>query len=160
MLIPLFSMGQHCNHFHERFCSKSDNSYFKYNGQSKSALFAPGQTSELNVIVYKGQDYRISLCMDNNLGEQVIFKIYESVQVAGKKEKNLLYDNAANDFSPEVEFSVETSKKLAIEISIPEGEKEGSARGVKKGKDRSTKPKEMGCVGVLLEHMSTPKTGF
>ncbi len=75
--IPAMSFAQYCNHFHEKYCYPSENEMFKINGQSKSALFAKGQTSELSIIVYAKQDYRISVCMDENLGSQIGFKIYE-----------------------------------------------------------------------------------
>ena len=34
---------------------------FSMNGQSKSAMVQVGQETELNIIVYRGQDYRISV---------------------------------------------------------------------------------------------------
>ena len=62
IMIPAMSFGQYCNYFHTKYCVPSENEMFKLNGQSKSALFSKGQTSELSIIVYKKQDYRISLC--------------------------------------------------------------------------------------------------
>ena len=83
--LPALSFGQYCNYFHTKYCQPSENDMFKLNGQSKSALFSKGQTSELNIIVYKGQDYRISLCMDENLGSQMTFKVYETKKVKVEK---------------------------------------------------------------------------
>ena len=85
IVIPAISFGQYCNYFHTKYCLPSEDEMFKLNGQSKSALFAKGQTSELNIIVYNGQDYRISLCMDENLGSQIKFKIYETKKVKVEK---------------------------------------------------------------------------
>ncbi|MCO6500710.1 MAG: hypothetical protein J5I47_10065 [Vicingus serpentipes] len=208
---PIFSFGQYCNNFHSSYCYTSDNEMFKLNGQSKSALFSKGQTSELSIVVYKGQDYRISLCMDQNLGSQVEFKIYETVKKkvekvietksmeneykkctacngkgdndgemcydcegAGKVEtggevevvsketklveervKELLYDNSADNYATEIEFSVESTRRLTIEISVP-----GSGSGGTGSKTKLIKSGEMGCVGILVEHMTTPITGF
>ncbi len=193
VLLPAISFSQYCNHFHEEYCTPSENEMFKLNGQSKSALFSKGQTSELSIVVYKGQDYRISLCMDENLGSQIEFKVYENVKAKVKKivktktmedvydedgeptgeqkevvstetkivyerQKNLLYDNSTDNFSNEIEFSVETTRRLTVEITIPGGEGSSSTKKGKKGK--LMKSSDMGCVGVLVEHMTTPISGF
>lgn len=212
-MIPAMSFSQYCNYFHTKYCIPSENEMFKLNGQSKSALFSKGQTSELNIIVYKGQDYRISLCMDENLGSQMKFKIYETkkvkvekvietktmedemetcldcngggnldgeecancngtgqastgnekeviskeTKVVVEKQKQLLYDNSQDGFSNEIEFSVESTRRLTLEISIPGGDGGSSTKG-KKGK--LMKSSDMGCIGVLVEHMTTPISGF
>lgn len=211
IMAPALSFGQYCNYFHTKYCLPSENELFKLNGQSKSALFSKGQTSELSIIVYKGQDYRISLCMDENLGSQIAFKIYETKKVkvqktvehktmeeevkdcetckgegyvdgetcydcdgAGQRstgkeveiidkevktvlerQKELLYDNSQDGFSNEIEFSVETTRRLILEVTIPGG---GESTGKSKGK--MMKSSDMGCVGVLVEHMTTPISGF
>lgn len=211
VLSPSVSFGQYCNYFHSKYCQPSENDMFKLNGQSKSALFAKGQTSELNIIVYKGQDYRISLCMDENLGAQIQFKVYETkkvkvekvfetkttedeykpcedcsgeggvdqescytcdgegqtatgetievvdkeTKIVTEKRKELLYDNSQDGFSTEIEFTVESTRRLTVEVTIPGG---GSGGGKSKGK--MMKSSDMGCVGLLVEHMTTPIAGF
>ena len=211
VLSPAISFGQYCNYFHTKYCQPSENDMFKLNGQSKSALFSKGQTSELNIIVYKGQDYRISLCMDENLGSQIQFKIYETkkvkvekvfetkteedeykpcgdcsgegmmdgetcytcegegqtatgetievvdkeTKIVTEKRKELLYDNSQDGFSTEIEFTVESTRRLTIEVTVPGG---GSGSGKSKGK--MMKSSDMGCVGLLVEHMTTPISGF
>lgn len=208
---PSVSFGQYCNYFHSKYCQPSENDMFKLNGQSKSALFAKGQTSELNIIVYKGQDYRISLCMDENLGAQIQFKVYETkkvkvekvfetkttedeykpcedcngegtmdgetcyscegegqtatgetievvdkeTKIVTEKRKELLYDNSQDGFSTEIEFTVESTRRLTVEVTVPGG---GSGSGKSKGK--MMKSSDMGCVGLLVEHMTTPISGF
>lgn len=194
LTLPLLSYSQYCNNFHESFCEPSENELYKPNGQSKSALFGKGQTSELSVIVYKGQDYRISLCMDQNLGSSMEFKIYENkkvkvekvtetkemedvldengeptgeqrevvskqTSVVYEKQKTLLYDNTQDNLATELEFSVETTQRLIFEISIPNEGGSGKS-SVSKGKGKLVKSSDMGCVGILIEHMTTPKTGF
>jgi hypothetical protein len=210
--IPAASFSQYCNYFHTKYCYPSENEMFKLNGQSKSALFSKGQTSDLSIIVYKKQDYRISLCMDENLGSQIVFKVYETVKekvekvietktmedeyktcsvcdgsgeaegdvcyecggegqvatgeekevinketkIVYQKKKQLLYDNSTDGFANEIEFSVESTRRLTIEISIPGSG--GSTSKSKKGK--LMKSSDMGCIGVLVEHMTTPISGF
>ncbi|MBI2279236.1 MAG: hypothetical protein HYU68_00875 [Bacteroidetes bacterium] len=195
LVLPTISKAQYCNYFHTEFCSPSENEMYKPNGQSKSALFSKGQTSELSVIVYKGQDYRISLCNDENLGSQLTFKVYETKRVKVEKvvekkekedlydadgnptgeqkdvitketriveemQKELLYDNSTDNYASELEFTVETTRRLILEISIPDAGGEGKAKGVSQGKGKLMKSSEMGCVGILIEHMTTAKQGF
>lgn len=190
--------AQYCNNFHRKFCNASDNGFFKYNGQSKSALFAKGKTSELNIIVYKGQDYRISLCADEILGSRIEFKIYEKKKVKVVKEvkrketedvvdengdptgevkeveytekvstyeiqKQLLYDNASADYSPTIEFTIDQTRRIIIEVTIPDDgmPSDKGGKGVKdKGRGKISQGGDMGCLGILVEHMTTPKTGF
>lgn len=212
LVVPSVSFGQYCNYFHTKYCMPSENEMFKLNGQSKSALFSKGQTSELSIIVYKGQDYRVSLCMDENLGSQIAFKIYENKKVKVQKvvehktmeeemkacetcggegyvddetcydcdgagematgnevevieketktvverQKQLLYDNSQDGFSNEIEFSVESTRRLILEVTVPGSG--GSSTGKTKGK--MMKSSDMGCIGVLVEHMTTPISGF
>ncbi|MDF1672365.1 MAG: hypothetical protein P1U41_02605 [Vicingaceae bacterium] len=210
VISPMASYGQYCNYFHTKYCNPSENDMFKLNGQSKSALFAKGQTSELNIIVYKGQDYRISLCMDENLGAQIQFKVYETkkvkvekvyetkttedefkpcgdcngegtmdgetcyscegegqtatgetievvdkeTKIVTEKRKELLYDNSQDGFSTEIEFTVESTRRITVEVTIPNGGGSGKSKG------KMMKSSDMGCVGLLVEHMTTPISGF
>jgi hypothetical protein len=205
LMIPVISFSQYCNYFHSKYCLESENEMFKLNGQSKSALFSKGQTSELQIIVYNKQDYRISVCMDENLGSQVKFKIYETkkvkvekvtetksmedeyekdengeliedeygeyiptgnqievidkeTKVVVEKQKQLLYDNSEDGFSNEIEFTVESTRRLTLEITVPGGGGGGDATTKKRGK--LMKSSDMGCVGILVEHMTTPISGF
>lgn len=196
MVLPIVTKAQYCNYFHTSFCIPSEDEMYKPNGQSKSALFSKGQTSELSVIVYKGQDYRFSICMDENLGGQITFKVYETKKVKVEKvveskvmedvydadgnptgeqkevvtketkvveesRKELLYDNSSDNYATELEFTVETTRRLILELSIPDGAGgSGKAKGVAQGKGKLMKSSEMGCVGILIEHMTTPKQGF
>jgi len=213
LIVPAISFGQYCNHYHDRYCAPSENELFKPNGQSKSALFSKGQTSELSILVYKKLDYRISLCMDENLGSQIGFKIYEMKKVkvekvtehkemedemgacgecngsgeidgegcwdcngAGEKatgnqkevisketsvvvekQKQLLYDNSEDGYANEIEFTVEKSRRLVIEITVPG---DGGGGSTTKKKSKLLKSSDMGCVGILVEHMTTPISGF
>jgi hypothetical protein len=71
-----------------------------------------------------------------------------------------LYDNKDDDYNMELEFSVEQTKRLFIEVTVPDEGGDGKAKGVKQGKGKLMKSSDMGCVGVLVEHMATPKSGF
>ena len=80
----LFSLGTTvfaqtpCGDFHKRRCPRSEDDKFVYDAQSKSGLFGSGQTSDLRMIIYKGLDYRISICADDLFGKNVKFKIKDA----------------------------------------------------------------------------------
>ena len=142
------SYAQDCNDYHEFNCTFADWTYF-YSRQSKSALFKRGQTSELRFIAYGGEDYFISVCTHRKFAP-LAFKIYED-----NEEKDLLYDNAGEGFINTVNFSNNRTRKLIIEVTVPT--------------DANADPKEMKCVGVLIqfkksesssENFDPNKTGF
>jgi hypothetical protein len=179
--------------------------------QSKSAIMAKGQVSEFHLIAYNGLDYRISLCNEDILGDQIQFRIFEKVKTLIKDEedsdansssessesysdesdysedsysedsysedsysddsyssgsnevaqsydnkpkykvtKELLYNNADDSYAKVLEFSAVGTKSLIIEITVP-----GENGGISKLQIR-----EMGCVGVLVEHVKSRNAGF
>lgn len=63
--------------------------------------------------------------------------------------KELLYDNASDSYSNQLEFTADGSMSLIIEVSVP-------------GEDNKSKLKirDMGCVGVLIEHIKSRQAGF
>ena len=74
-----------------------------------------------------------------------------------EKQKQLLYDNSEDGFSNEIEFTVESTRRLTLEISVPGG---GGGDATTKKKGKLMKSSDMGCVGILVEHMTTPISGF
>lgn len=144
--IPFFTQAQYCNNFHRKYCKLSPTStdIFNYNGQSKSALFEKGQTSQLRFIAYKDHDYRISICTEASLGAEVAFKIRDG------KTGDLLFDNSEDDLTQQFEFSCENTRSLTLEVIVPSGQT----------KEEKFKSSDMACLGVLIEHKATEKTGF
>jgi len=177
-----------CTDYHRFNCQPAGDSRFSENGQSKSAMVQVGRETELNIIIYSGQDYRISVCHDDKvLGEQLAIRLVEKIRVghddvtevttqepvmddAGNKTgtsqevrtkqnqrvyeevEKVLWDNTANNMANSVEFSCASSKRIAVEIVAP-GNPE--AKPKKKGETN-----DIGCVGILIEHMPTPPLGF
>lgn len=177
-----------CNNYHKFNCPRSSDKNFSLNGQSKSAMVTIGESTDLNIIVYRGQDYRISFCSEESVvGENVEFQIIQKERVAVEKEfqetsmveildedgeatgemqevfttvirrtfedqMTVLYDNTNDDLSQEVEFSISSTKRLIVRILVrgPENVK------MKKGAEQM----DIGCVGVLIEHMTSPEMGF
>jgi len=142
-----------CFNYQRDSCPTSQNIYYKIHDASRSALFLKGQTSETPVTIYNGRDYRISLCWDPVLGNKIIFKIIDD------ETKNILYDNATDGYSSDFEFTVARTSDIIIEVTVP-----GSNALINSSEDDELifvqKDKEMGCVGVLVEHMITPTKGF
>ena len=126
-LLPLAMVAQSpCAEYHKFNCDRSSDKRFSTNGQSKSAAVQVGQETELNIIIYRGQDYRISLCHDEKvLGEKLAMRLVEKVRVAkpdpgpdGKQvfeeSEKVLWDNTEHEMSQEVEFSSTSTKRIAV----------------------------------------------
>ena len=171
-LIAVFTVGtlfaqSECNMYHKKNCDEGDGTYMKYDSQSKSALIGKGQTSEFHLVAYHGLDYRVVVCNEENLGDQLQFKVYEkkkmaveegeeaseeenaSTDKAYRTVKELLYDNSTDSYSRMIEFTAENNMRLLIEVTVPGDE------GASKLKIRET-----GCVGVLISHIKSNATGF
>lgn len=147
-ITSLDAFSQNCLQFERKACKRSDMDEFKFNSQSKSGLFGSSDKSELNIVVYAGQDYRISFCAGKILGETVAFVIKDA------KTKEVLYDNAQEDFIQQFEFSCEATRRLIIEVGIYNPDGDGG--GGRKRFDTESSD----CLGILIENMATPKIGF
>lgn len=193
LFIPFFFLGiasvdeavaqSACADYHKFNCQPSGDKRWSVNGQSKSASIQVGRETELNIIIYSGQDYRISVCQDAKiLGEQLAIRLVEKVRVprdpnggaaqpitneAGERTgttkkvqdpdrlfeeiEKVLWDNTEHDMAQEVEFSCASTKRIAVQIV---------AAGSTGKTRRSDKQFDIGCVGILVEHMVTPDLGF
>lgn len=177
-----------CADYHRFNCDRSADTRFSLNGQSKSASVKVGVPTELNIIVYKGQDYRVSFCFDESvIGDHVMARLMEKAreprEVVGpvtyreevldeqgqptgrfreesrvekhtefEEVRKVLWDNSEHEMAQSVEFSATATKRLIVEVTAP---------GVTDTKPkRSDKAYDIGCVGILIEHMATPEMGF
>ena len=189
-LLALRSAAQDgCAGYHQFNCARATDVRFKINGQSKSASVQIGVPTELNIIVYKGQDYRISFCYDTKvIGDHVSARLVEKTrvpkevteQVTRKEEivdkhgnptgqfkdvvgtevkrvfedvRKVLWNNEDHEMTDEVEFTATATKRIVVEVIAP-----GSTEA--KPKRSSKDPLDIGCVGILIEHMPTPNLGF
>lgn len=151
-----------CVDYHKFNCERATDVRFKVNGQSRSAMVKVGEETELNIIVYRGQDYRISVCHDEKiLGANVAVRLVEKIRVPkstlgpnGEREfeevEKVLWDNTEHDMRQQIEFSCTATKRIAVEVNAP-----GAAE--RKGKRADL---DIGCVGILIEHMPSPGIGF
>ncbi|MFN5182821.1 MAG: hypothetical protein ACK5D5_07325 [Bacteroidota bacterium] len=159
VLICVNSFAQStCFQFHKFNCfpegeskKKEEERGFIYDSQSRSGLFGASEKnnkSQLRFVVYKGMDYRLSVCIDQEvLGETVQFIVKDA------KTNELLFNNADEENTKQFEFSSAQTRPLIVEVTIPGAEGGGDA----KGKGKTT---EGGCVGLLIEHKKSEKIGF
>ena len=164
MLLPGIRMQAQtgCMEYHKFNCERSSDTRFSLNGQSRSAPVKVGEETELNIIVYRSQDYRITICHDEKiLGPSVAVRLVEKVRMPkGETSPNgqqqyvevekVLWDNTEHDMATSIEFSCTATKRIAVEVNAP-----GAAE--RKGKKADL---DIGCVGILIEHMPTPGIGF
>ena len=94
--------------------------------------------------IYKGMDYRISVCCEPLLGEKVNYKIFDS------RTNELLFDNKSAEETQTFEFQSISTRQLIIEVMVPQGATE-------KEQHKAT---DAACVGLLIEHKITDKQGF
>lgn len=119
---------------------------FKYSGQSKSAVFEKGQTSSFYLVTYSGYEYCITVCSEKRL-KDTFFKIKED-----NVKKAVLYDSSiADDDILSTQFYIKKSKRLIVEVTVPEGDLSAYEE---KYKDR------IGCVAVVVEYVRAPNKGF
>lgn len=133
----------YCTDYHKKACkfSKKDLE-FKYNSQSRSALFRPGQVSVFSFTSFKGYDYRLTFCGEDILtkGAPIAFKVTDA------KTKAVLFESKDSENAKEFEFSCDNSLNLKVEMTLPAAE----------GSEKAT----YGCVGFLLESRKNLQTGF
>lgn len=148
-----------CLDYHRFNCVPASDARFSINGQSRSASVKIGEETELNVIVYRGQDYRVSVCNEEKILGQLAIRLVEKLRVAktgpdGKSTyeevEKVLWDNTSHDMVTSIEFSCTATKRIAIEVNAP-----GAAE--RKGRRAD---QDIGCVGILIEHMPSPGIGF
>lgn len=147
-LISITALAQTsvCGQYHRKYCKFEDDKgrEWLYNAQSKSGLFNQGMVSKLRCVIYKGMDYRISVCCETIIGEKVNYKIFDS------RTNELLFDNKAAEETQIFEFQSVSTRQLVIEVVVPTGATE---------KDKH-KASDAACVGLLIEHKITDKQGF
>ncbi len=134
-----------CSDYHKKNLSfEKKDINFRYNSQSRSALFRPGQSSKLSFTAFKGNEYRITCGAENSVlnGGTVSFKILDA------KTKNVLFDSEAEGATL-FEFICDNSLNLILEIALPEATSTSS-----------TKKVVYGCVGFLMESRPALQTGF
>ena len=141
--VPKVAASNPCSNFHRKACLRSPDEGFLYNGQSKSGLFSKGQQSTIKAVFYRGMDYHIAVCTEDE--SQAAFKIMDA------KTGEVLYDNSTDNNTQEIQISNQNTRNVNIMVSLP---------GAGNDKKDMVKGQEGLCAGLLIEHRRSDKTGF
>ncbi|MBI4946532.1 MAG: hypothetical protein HY840_09040 [Bacteroidetes bacterium] len=140
--IPKVAANLPCQDFHRKACLRSPDDGFAYNGQSRSGLFAKGQSSTIKAVFYKGMDYHISVCCEEK--DPINFSIKDA------KTGEVLYDNSTDNNTNEIQLTNENTRHVNIMVTVAGGD----------AKIDKVKGTEGMCVGLLIEHKKSDKVGF
>ena len=127
LLLPLLGVSQ-CKNFVKKECLPMLET-FTHNGQLNSATLVQGETAELAMTFYSGQNYRLVIKGQEHLGV-VTFRILDS-------QKNEVYSNTKDNNATKWDFNVESTQIFYIEVSVPKSE-------------ATHKMVQSGCVAILL----------
>ena len=189
MAMPLidFSQSQRECYNTVSFCETERKAGFTKNMQSLSGAFAQGDTSEVQIIVYKNMEYRISVCSPSNpefLGK-FQFKIAEDVRKGAWKETTIYVDSTYEDENydtqtvkvPKIQRKrvYETTEEVRYDNADDEMSQDfvftsNKTRKLKvkvyvptaEGEDMSSglSGSSYACVGLLIEHQPGVISGF
>tara|TARA_B100001287_G_scaffold49581_1_gene38622 strand:- start:6307 stop:6921 length:615 start_codon:yes stop_codon:yes gene_type:complete len=189
LFIPLISISQNSGECYNTvsFCPVGKRLGFTKNMQSYSGAFEQGDTSVVTIVVYKGMEYRISICSPSHshLDGQFQFKISEKVTKGVWKEETSFEEEIYYD-----EDGYEQVKKIPTTVKRRVYESEEVVRYDNTDDEMSQQfifqsnktrklnikvyvPSEEGgemysglsgsnyaCVGLLIEHQPGIVTGF
>ena len=169
------------------FCETERKAGFTKNMQSLSGAFAQGDTSEVQIIVYKNMEYRISVCSPSNpeLLGKFQFKIAEDVKKGVWKETTIYVDSTYEDENydtqtvkvPKIQRKrvYETTEEVRYDNADDEMSQDfvftsNKTRKLKvkvyvpnaEGEDMSSglSGSSYACVGLLIEHQPGVISGF
>lgn len=146
------SFAQGCYDFHKKKCQALPSSGYTVSPESRSAIMRKGQESRIKYIINAGKDYRFSVCLDEeHLGSKI------QMQIVDYETNTKLYDNAEFNYVKDFEISVLEGRMIYIVVAIPDDQ---SAKTPSSTSGFVAKTVNQGCVGIMIEEMVTPKTGF
>ena len=112
MAMPFFYQSQIECYNTVSFCDTESKEGFIRNMQSLSGAFTPGDTSIVQIIVYKNMEYRVSLCSPSHpdLEGKFQFKIIEEIKKGVWKENTIEVDSTDLDDEPVTDMNGNTLK--------------------------------------------------
>jgi hypothetical protein len=129
MLSPLFVHAQCSKTWVRKKCIPKI-APFIHNGQMNSTMLREGETADLALTVYSGQDYRILICHDEVL-ENVNFRLIDN-------NKKVIFDSRDHNNTDVWDFKVRTTMQLKVEVVVDKNE------------DTTTGIVSSGCVSILV----------
>lgn len=110
-----------CKFFGAKMCDRYLTEDYRSNGQSNTAAMTPGETATLQMVFYKGHDYRLVFCSEEHLG-QLGIKVKSATG-------EVLFNNAEHDMSFHWDFSMQKTQRFIIEVSAPDGDPNQAMEG-------------------------------
>jgi len=117
-----------CNTFVKKKCMPNV-APFTQNGQMNTSTLTAGQSAEMNLTFYAGQDYRILVCFQEQLGD-VTFKVMDA-------SRKVIFDSKEHSYADFWDFKVKNTQQLIVEVTAPPAE-------------LRTSIVPSGCVSVLV----------
>jgi len=111
LLIP-FGTNAQCRSFTKKKCIPEISPYI-HNGQMNSAVLFPGDSADIMLTFYSGQEYRLVICSEEQLGD-VSYKV-------SNIDKKLLYDSKSSE-KKSFDFKVASTQQLIVSVAVPESE--------------------------------------
>jgi hypothetical protein len=160
--------AQSCTGFHKKACKSLGDEGWVYNSQSKSGLFEYGMSSEIKIVIFKDNDYAMTLCNEKALGKGELM-----LTIKDAKTGEMIYDNATDDRAQHLEFTCATTRSVIVTVTAGgDGSGNTGSSSHEKGNDakktatkgtstnKSAEPTDGGCVGLLIEQKASSKVGF
>jgi len=111
LLIPIGINGQ-CRGFTKKTCRPQVEPYI-HNGQMNSAVLFPGDSADIMLTFYSGQQYRLVICAEEQLGD-VSYTVSDI-------DRNVIFDSEKSD-NKAFDFKVESTQQLVVSVEVPDSE--------------------------------------
>jgi hypothetical protein len=122
-----FGIAQ-CNSFVKKQCLPKI-SPFTQNGQMNTSTLSSGQKTQLNITFLAGQDYRILVCGQEQLGD-ITFKVLDL-------QHKVVFDSKQNNSPDFWDFRVKNTQQFIVEVAVPESDSPSSVP-------------PSGCVSIMV----------
>lgn len=126
LLIPI-GVSSQCRAFTKKKCRPEVAPYI-HNGQMNSAVLFPGDSADIMLTFYSGQEYRLVICAEEQLGD-VSYKVSDI-------DKNVIFDSK-NSEKKTFDFKVESTQQLIVSVDVPDS-------------DNTHDMDFQGCVSILV----------
>lgn len=120
-----------CKGFTKKACIPLLSPY-THNGQLNSAVLAEGETAELLLTFYSGQNYRLAVCAQEKIGD-IVYRLLDT-------KRNVIFDNSTKEHAPTWDFKVQNTQQIIVEINVPKGDETGKAVAMV----------PTGCVSIIV----------
>lgn len=103
-----------CKKYTKKHCLPSLSPYI-HNGQLTSAVLIPGDFADIDLIFNAGQEYRILICNQEQIGN-VQYKILD-------QSRKVLHKSDPTKKNPYWDFKVENTQQLIVQLTVPSMDK-------------------------------------